>query len=98
MLTQDQLTTIRAALRFWCDEMTPAGSDVAAAYYDASVENHLRAVEIELLIDQLQPEKIRYALITPTDFVLAVTAKPSISRGPNRNATLIYGPKSTPSS
>lgn len=94
MLTPDQLTTIRAALRYWRDEIVPAGSTAASFYYEASVGHELQAAEIESLIQCFQPDQTRCVLITPHDVVLAVTRTPAIETGPNRNATLVFGPKS----
>lgn len=72
MLTQDQLTTIRAALRYWRDEIVPAGPPIAAHYYDVTVDRHLQADEIDRLIDQFQANKTRCVMLTPDDHVLAV--------------------------
>ncbi|WP_404309617.1 hypothetical protein [Neorhodopirellula lusitana] len=54
MLTQDQLATIRAALRYWRDEIVPGGREVSSHYFDTQVENELNADEVELLIEQFR--------------------------------------------
>lgn len=96
MLTQDQLATIRAALRYWRDEIVPGGRKVSSLYFDTRVENELNADEVELLIEQFRAEQTRCVLLTPDDFVLAVTRQPANETGPNRNATLIFGPNIAP--
>ncbi len=92
MLTPDQLTTIRAALRFWRDEIVPAGNAVSSNYYDTDVKDALTAEGIEQVIASLQPTQIRCVLITPSDFVLAVTRDPAAAIGTNRIGTLVFGP------
>ena len=92
MLTPDQLTTIRAALRFWRDEIVPAGNAVSSHYYDTDVKDDLTTDDIERLIECLQPTQIRCVLITPSDFVLAVTRDPATAIGTNRIGTLVFGP------
>ena len=94
MLTPDQLTTIRAALRFWRDEIVPAGNAVSSNYYDTDVKEALTADDIEHVIASLQPTQTRCVLITLNDFVLAVTRDPATIIGPNRIGTLVFGPAS----
>lgn len=96
MLTHDQLATIRAALRYWRDEIVPGGGDLSSLYFDTEVETDLTAEEIKILIEHLQPDKTRCVLVTPDEFVLAVTRQPASETGPNRNATLIFGPEIPP--
>ena len=54
MLTQDELATIRAALRFWRDEMVSVGEDTCRHYFDVSPIPNLNELEIESLIERLQ--------------------------------------------
>ena len=74
----------------------PEGREVSSLYFDTDVENVLNADEVEHLIEQFRLEQTRYVLVNPDGFVLAVTRQPANETGPNRNATLIFGPKVTP--
>lgn len=66
---------------------------MSSLYFDTQVENDLNAYEVELLIEQFRAKKTRCVLLTPDGFVLAVTQQPANETGPNRNATLVFGPK-----
>lgn len=54
VLTDDELATIRAALRFWKDEMVPAEEDTTRHYFDVSPVPSLTGYEIETLIGRMQ--------------------------------------------
>lgn len=56
MLTADQLATIRAALRFWQDEMVRADKATTRHYFDVSPHPSLTTDEIENLIEQLRSD------------------------------------------
>ncbi|GAA4447983.1 hypothetical protein GCM10023156_10500 [Novipirellula rosea] len=58
MLTENQLATIRAALRFWKDEMARADKSTTRHYFDVSPHPVLTADEIETLIDRLRSDPL----------------------------------------
>ena len=58
MLTENQLATIRAALRFWKDEMVHADNATARHYFDVSPHPVLTADEIETLIARLRSDPL----------------------------------------
>ena len=58
MLTENQLATIRAALRFWKDEMVRADKSTTRHYFDVSPHPSLTADEIETLIGQLRSDPL----------------------------------------
>ncbi len=59
MLTPRDLITIRAALRYWQEEMCPYGKDAMQSYLDVSDLPPLRAAEIDSLRQRLL-EQVRY--------------------------------------
>jgi len=94
LLRPNELTTIRAALRYWRDEMTSTSADTAYPYYDdMPAEQPLSTSDVARLIECFQPREIKCVLISPDDFVLSVTQKPETSPGPNRFGTLVLGPE-----
>lgn len=54
VLTDDELATIRAALRFWKDEMVPAVEDTTRHYFDVTPVPSLTGHEIETLVGRMQ--------------------------------------------
>lgn len=60
MLTRQHLATIRAALRFWNEEIAVHDANVARPYFDLSDVEPLTAAEIESLIRNLKTA--RYAI------------------------------------
>lgn len=60
MLTPDHLSILRAALRYWLDEIVPHGWD-AARHYLEGAELSLSNVQIDQLAAQLQPDRLRFA-------------------------------------
>ncbi len=54
MLTQDQRATVRAALRFWRDEMIPTDQKTRCYYFDDLNSPQFTAREIEKLIAHFQ--------------------------------------------
>jgi hypothetical protein len=61
MLTTREVATIRAALTFWLEEITP--HDVSAAYFDRAIERPMSAEEIRELIAQMDEQQLRYLLL-----------------------------------
>ena len=57
ILTQDELATIRAALRFWRDEMASANELTTRHYFDISPHRNLSAEQISALIARLRSDE-----------------------------------------
>lgn len=51
-----ELATIRAALRFWMEEMSSASESTTCHYFDVSPPPTLTATEIEALIERLRAD------------------------------------------
>ena len=62
MLTQDELTTIRAALLFWQEEICPHEPNIGRPYFDAPIEEPLSAEAVSQLRSELSCENIRYGI------------------------------------
>ncbi|TWT97275.1 hypothetical protein [Neorhodopirellula pilleata] len=56
MPSRDELATIRAALRFWKDEMASASESTTRHYFDVSPAPSLTPFEIEALIQRLRSD------------------------------------------
>ncbi|EAQ80672.1 hypothetical protein [Blastopirellula marina] len=63
MLEQQHLAMIRAALRYWSEEMTPHDGQAASPYFESDEESPLNATEITALIDELKTLKIGYVAV-----------------------------------
>lgn len=61
MITRRELATLRAALLFWKEEMSPHGEQSMQPYFDGPAVEPLSAIEIEQLRSQLDPSLVRYA-------------------------------------
>ena len=46
ILTSEQLTVIRAALQFWCEEMSPHGLDSCRGYLDYEVTERMSRLRL----------------------------------------------------
>ena len=53
MLTQDESATIRAALRFWKDEMAIIDVETTRHYFDDAPPPQLTADQIQSLIEKI---------------------------------------------
>jgi hypothetical protein len=62
MLTERELATVRAALRYWQEEICPHSAEIARAYLEPNDVEPLSAVQIERLREMLDPQAVRYAL------------------------------------
>jgi hypothetical protein len=62
ILTPQHLANLRAALRYWQDELGPHGPPAMLPYWDAPQLNPLPVAEIAALRSALQAESLRYAL------------------------------------
>jgi hypothetical protein len=62
MLTVRDLATVRAALRYWQEEICPHHAEIAKPYLRPHDVEPLSAVEIERLRERLGPQAVRYAL------------------------------------
>ena len=60
MLSDVQLATVRAALRYWREEMCPHGADTAAGYFSQPIEEYLLAEEVSALERRFDDTAVRY--------------------------------------
>jgi hypothetical protein len=66
MLTPENLTVIRAALCYFCDELLPHGPEAYAAYLDQPLpEGFLTGQSIVQLCDRLTTCELRWARYSP---------------------------------
>lgn len=63
MLADRELATIRAALAYWRDEMTPHGVEPQAPYFDQKRPDPLSEADIERLRERLRDDVVQYARI-----------------------------------
>lgn len=52
MLTPEESATIRAALRFWKDEMATTHAETTRHYFDVAPHPQLTPIQIQQLIDK----------------------------------------------
>ncbi len=74
MLTPDETATIRAALRYWSEEMVPHGETVAQPYYDVERVRTLDRREVERLIDRFGEDQLRFVASPPERLLRRVDA------------------------
>ncbi|HEV7280415.1 MAG TPA: hypothetical protein VGN57_09410 [Pirellulaceae bacterium] len=67
MLADRELATIRAALAYWRDEMTPHGTEAQAPYFGQELIVPLTEAEIERLRERCDPRNVRYARSASAD-------------------------------
>lgn len=60
MLSEVQLATVRAALRYWREEICPHGGDAAAPYFPEPIAKHLSEGEVRALERLFTDEAVRY--------------------------------------
>lgn len=95
MLTRRQLTTLRAALQFWQEEICPHGEAAARPYLETSNIAPLTTDEINELRDRFDLMNLRYATITADQSRLTETTlfstleEAEILAGDGRIATII---------
>lgn len=66
ILNNDELMLIRAALRFWQDEMSPHDLGLAASYFAAGKSDSLPLdVGMEQLLNRLEACHLRYVIYDP---------------------------------
>jgi hypothetical protein len=63
MLADRELATIRAALAYWRDEMTPHETEAQAPYFDQVRPEPMSETEIDQLRARLHPDVVEYARI-----------------------------------
>lgn len=64
MLTAIELATVRAALRFWADEMSPHDGRLISAYFDCKLERPLGGAEVLGLRANFEQSHARYLRLT----------------------------------
>jgi hypothetical protein len=75
MLADQELATIRAALRFWNDEIVTSGQETARLYSDSTVDPQLSDAGIRQLIESFTDANVRYLVVrnqTPVSPLLAL--------------------------
>lgn len=60
MLTAKEAATIRAALRFWMDEVIPAGQETASHYFDDRSTELMSRSGTEVLAKKFDLSSLRY--------------------------------------
>ena len=65
MLSADEAATIRAALRYWLDEVVPHGPSVAQLYLDSEAAKVLGRAELERLIQRFAAGNLRCVATKP---------------------------------
>jgi len=63
VLTPHDIETIRAALTFWREEISPHGESAARPYFESTVARVLSEIEVEALRDRLAQALLRYAVV-----------------------------------
>lgn len=89
MLSEQELATIRGALRFWKDEIAPGDVEVANHYFDSPLSEQLTPQQLDRLIDCFQATNIRYVRMSEQGFVLAVTRERPDASHLHQTGTLI---------
>ena len=62
MITDRQLATVRAALRYWQEEMCPHDESVMRPYLERPDIEPLTSDEVEVLRQQFVPDAVRYGI------------------------------------
>lgn len=70
MLTIHETATIRAALRYWIDEIVPQDESVARLYLDSTEVRTLNRLEVEFLIDCLDETNLRFVAVETERLIL----------------------------
>ena len=74
MLSDLELATVRAALRYWREEICPSGSGAAAPYFDQPTEVYLSESDVPELERRLSDTRVRYlAYDADTEQIVAQT-------------------------
>ncbi|PQO43832.1 hypothetical protein [Blastopirellula marina] len=88
MMRRRDLATIRAALRFWRDEIVPHGVNAASPYFRAGDPSPLERAELIRLLGNLETLKIGYVKVDPVGKKVLQTR---IQAKPQRNgAAILY--------
>ena len=98
MLSDLQLATVRAALRYWREEMCPHGPDAAASYLVTPALTHLSESDVWALEQFFEDAAVRYIafngrterIAAPRLFVSRRVAR-RLARGEVRVGTVILG-------
>ena len=89
MLSHHELATIRAALRFWNDEIAAHGIVTASHYFDESGTRLLSAEETARLIHRFDPSAVRYLRIVNGQPAAPLLSQPTESDGNTPLVTVI---------
>jgi hypothetical protein len=97
MLADRELATIRAALGYWRDEMTPHGTEAQAPYFDEEGADPLSAADIGRLHEALRTAAVRRARfegLTALRLLSAAEAASAVDR--ERLAVVLIPPQDAP--
>ena len=87
MLTKKQLAIVRAALRYWRDEMVPAGS-AAKYYFDRDGVTPSTALDIDALVASFRSEEVWYIELSSDRRGIVTQAVPMTSE--SKIGTVIF--------
>ena len=89
MLTHSELATIRAALRYWSEEMGPAGIETARHYLDDESEPGLSAPAVERLSQRFAVGNVRYLICTDGKPVSSLLPAPPADPVPGQTCVTV---------
>ena len=93
MLSSDELATIRAALRFWRDEIVPGGDELALLYLDEPATSALDRDQVDSLAECFQHHNVRAIRETPEGLKVSEFSPGIAGNLPPDAGTVVYGPK-----
>lgn len=89
MLGKPELATIRAALRFWIDEIVPHGAEAAKPYFDDSHAELLSAQQSTELLHRFDGSAVRYLKVVGGEPVSPFLSDPSEAGADDSLVTVI---------
>ena len=92
MLSSDELATIRAALRFWRDEIVPGGDKLALLYLDEPTTSTLDRDHVDSLAECFQLQNVRAIRESPEGLEVSEFSPAVAESLPPHIGTVVYGP------
>ena len=93
MLSSDELATIRAALRFWRDEIVPGGDELALLYLDEPTTSTLDRDHVDSLAECFQQHNVRAIRESPEGIEISEFSPTVAESLPPHIGTVVYGPQ-----
>ena len=93
MLSSDELATIRAALRFWRDEIVPGGSELALLYLEELTTSTLDRDYVDSLVECFQQHNVRVIRETLEGIEISEFSPAVAESLPPHIGTVVYGPQ-----